>query len=380
VALGAACKSAMLQNGIPAVIKRETLVVAAEFLNDKDGARAARGADVIGMLLEQNGLEASEIDRYLGLLKSKFERELGGKNTLRGDLLGTMAELCANRSACKQGAHKRFRQVFEDAFHDENDGVREEAIEGFLHIDREGTLGRLRQDFVNDSSAKIRERLIELAAELGGAEDVPWLMPKLGMNGEAEAAFRTLLTVLSRSQIDLLENQWFSELVAIRAQQRLSDSQWSSLLELAERQAEGRPKFLHRIYREWTTLLKKQKGSLADQTVYWEKLTQGGQGGERNEDIAALLDLYLRQKKVDASVTTLQALVSKGDLSPNGPVLGVLSRLFATSTSDGGEGETIRAVVNGVPMGDNRPVWNAHRARWTAQEESGQAGTDGSIE
>ncbi|MCH8193870.1 MAG: hypothetical protein IIA65_07625, partial [Planctomycetes bacterium] len=132
VALGAACKSALLREGIPPGIKKETLVWAVEYLDAPDAARATKGADVIGKLMEQNGLAPGETDEYLKLLRSRYEREAAGDSTLRGDLLRTMAGLCVNRSACRQGARLQFRQMFVDARQDKRDRVREEAIEGLV--------------------------------------------------------------------------------------------------------------------------------------------------------------------------------------------------------------------------------------------------------
>lgn len=380
VALGAACKSALLRDGIPTGIKKETLVWAVEYLEAPDAARATKGADVIGKLMEQNDLAPEETAGYLKLLKSRYEREAPGASTLRGDLLRTMAGLCVNRSACKQEARRQFRQVFADALQDKNDRVREEAIEGLVNIDRENTLQLLRSDFANDSSAKIRGRLIALAEELGGPEDVPWLIPKLGTNGEAEAAFKTLLALISRSDVALLENQWFAELLAARNQKRLSDSQWRSLLEQAERKAKGRRDFLPRIYREWTKLLSRG-GSLADQAAYWEKLDGSTPEGLGNQDSATLLGVYIRLGRVDASVAILQDLLIKGDLAPNGPIAGVLSGFLTQSGPDERSAETVRAVVASVFVSEERPVWDAQKGRWLAPVNAvAERGTVGSTE
>ena len=380
VALGAACKSALLREGIPPGIKKETLVWAVEYLEAPDAARATKGADVIGKLMEQNGLAPEEAAGYLNMLKSRYEREVAGDSTLRGDLLRAMAGLCVNRSDCKEEARRQFRQVFADALQDKNDRVREEAIEGLVHIDREGAFRRLRSDFANDSSAKIRGRLISLAEELGGPEDVPWLIPKLGTNGDAEAAFKTLLTLIMRSEVALLEDQWFAELLDTRKQKKLSDSQWRSVLEQAERMAEGRGQFLQRIYREWTILLSKG-GSLADQVAYWEKLVESTPGGLGEEDSATLLGIYIRLERVDDSAGILQDLLMKGDLPPNGPIAGMLSGFFAQRGPDGGVVKTVSAVVAGVTVSGERPVWDAQKKRWLAPTQgAAKKGADGSAE
>ncbi|MCH8217835.1 MAG: HEAT repeat domain-containing protein [Planctomycetes bacterium] len=381
VALGAACKSALLRDGIPPGIKKETLEWAAKYLDAPDAARATKGADVIGKLMEQNGLAPEETEEFLKLLRARYEREAAGDSTLRGDLLRTMAGLCVNRSACKQGARTQFRQVFADALQDKSDRVREEGIEGLVNIDRENALQRLRSDFANDSSAKIRGRLIALAEELGGPEDVFWLIPKLGTNGEAEAAFRTLLAIISRSEAALLEDQWFAELLATRHQKKLSDSQWRSLLEQAERMAEGRAEFLQKIYREWTVLLS-SGGSLTDQAAYWEKLVESTPEGLGDEDSATLLGIYIRLGRVKASVGILQNLLIKGDLAPNGPIVGVLSGFSSQSGPDGRFAETVRVVVASVTVSEERPVWDAQKKRWLppaygAAEKGAGGSTDG---
>ncbi|MCH8194332.1 MAG: hypothetical protein IIA65_10010, partial [Planctomycetes bacterium] len=241
-------------------------------------------------------------------------------------------------------------------------------------------LRRLRRDFANDSSAKIRGRLIALAEELGGPEDVPWLIPKLGTNGEAEAAFRTLLTIISRSDVALLEDQWFAELLATRNQKKLSDSQWRSLLEQAERMAEGRREFLQRIYREWTILLSRG-GSLTDQVAYWEKLVESTPAEWGDEDSATLLGIYIRLGRVDASVGILRNLLIEGDLSPNGPIAGVLSGFFSQPGPDGRFAKTVSAVVANVTVSEERPVWDAQKKRWLLPAKgAAEKGADGSTD
>ena len=180
VALGVAVDYGLLPDSsvkISPEIAKQTLEHAIRYLFEDDKRKAREGAEVIRKLLERNGMAAGGVGEYLGLIAKRFEQEKGkADGMLRGELLGKMAGLCGPGSTCKAEAAEIYGPLFEEALTEKTDLARQAAVEGLIYISKTGALARFRQsDLAADSSPKIRKGLINLAAEVGGAEDLPWL-------------------------------------------------------------------------------------------------------------------------------------------------------------------------------------------------------------
>ncbi|MHC4556565.1 MAG: HEAT repeat domain-containing protein, partial [Planctomycetota bacterium] len=115
-ALGGACSYALLPSAqvkIPLEIRKQALEWAAKYLSEEDVKKAQIGAEVMKKLLERDGLEPEEVDKYLGLLTERYNRPKSKPNgDLRGELLSAMAGLCAQDSTCKAKAAKLFQPLF----------------------------------------------------------------------------------------------------------------------------------------------------------------------------------------------------------------------------------------------------------------------------
>jgi hypothetical protein len=78
-ALGGACSYALLpssQEKISLEIRKQALEWAAKYLSEEDVKKAQIGAEVMKKLLERDGLELEEVDKYLGL---QAQRGLTGR-------------------------------------------------------------------------------------------------------------------------------------------------------------------------------------------------------------------------------------------------------------------------------------------------------------
>lgn len=143
--------------------------LAVRFLNMPDADKTRSGADVLWRLLEQDGLEPSEIDGYLKALANRYGQVAPEANHgLRAELLGAMARLCAERSKCRVQAAKLFGPVFEPALGDGLEAVRQAALDGLANIDKAVAMRRARSGLLDDSAAAIRLKVIDLAGEVGG--------------------------------------------------------------------------------------------------------------------------------------------------------------------------------------------------------------------
>ena len=228
IALGAACYFASLPTSdvkVPDEVRKQTLEWAVKFLNEPAAAKARSGADVIRKLMEQDGLTPEEIDKYLKALSQRYaQTDPAGDSALRGELLGAMAGLCAQRSVSRSQAITLYNPLFEQALKDPTDAVRQAAADGFVNIDKAAALKRLKKDLVEDSSPSIRAKLIDLAGEVGIPEDLDWLAKKIGVQGESEAAWQAMLKIFRRSGADVMA-AWIGPLESPPMQEKLSPEQ-----------------------------------------------------------------------------------------------------------------------------------------------------------
>ena len=119
------------------IIREQTLEWAANFLSDDDIKKAQTGAQVMKKLLKRDGLNPDELDRYLSLIVERYEKQKSIPNgTLRGELISSMSGLCAQDSICKEKAGVLYGPIFKEALRDDNDFVRETAVDGLIYIDK----------------------------------------------------------------------------------------------------------------------------------------------------------------------------------------------------------------------------------------------------
>ncbi len=224
---------------VPDEVRKQTLELAVVFLNQPDPARIRSGADVVRKLLEQDGLAPEAVKKYLQALADRYEQVSPAANHgLRGELLGAMAGLCVQRSVCRTEAANLYGPVFERALSDESDGVRQSAVDGLVNIDKATALRRLRTDFTTDANPVIRTKLVDLAGEVGGPEDLDWLSTRLGQSPEGEPAWQAMLKVFRRSNWEVVA-KWMAEFDAPAGPVKLSAEQRVAFLVVAEQIAQN---------------------------------------------------------------------------------------------------------------------------------------------
>ncbi|MHC4159022.1 MAG: hypothetical protein ACYSSO_08075, partial [Planctomycetota bacterium] len=333
VALGGACYYAFLPNSginVGPEVRKQTLELASGYLSEQDPEKAHKGAEVIKKLLEQDGLASGEVNRYLGLLAERYNwQESEANGALRGELLSAMAGLCA-QSVYKAESGRLFRTLFEEALHDETDLVREAAVDGLIYIDKARALKILRKDFVNDSSIIVREKLIQLAGEVGGQDDLAWLAEKIGPTAEGELAWQAMLKIFRGSDATVLAG-WIDKFDSPNTKARLSDEQKTSFLEMAERKAVGEGKTgLIKKVRGKLALLYKKSGEFERSAEYWGMIREVAATTEEKEVILAeLLDVYLRWPNVEAVIQTVRYCLLEKDLEPDNVIVLSLDNYFA---------------------------------------------------
>ncbi len=344
-ALGEACYAGSMPTAgrkVPDEVRKETLDWAAKFLGAGDADKARSGAAVMGMLLEQDGLKPEEVDRYLKALAERYAQVVVGTDpVLRGDLLGTMAGLCATRSTCREQAMKLYSGLFEQALGDKLEAVRLRAVDGCVNVDKMGALRKLRENLSTDPSVTVRQKLMDLAGEVGGSQDLDWLAEKLGVSGEGEPAWRAMLKIFRRSDLKLLTTDWAVKIEALAAAGKIGAEQRIAFLTLVEQMAQSENK---------ADVLKGVRTNLAQLYLSSNSFKQAGEylklllavaATEREKQWvqAQLLRAYLGLASVEqASDIVSKCLSSKDlDLGPDGfLVKSIEEYLNSPTTTDPG--------------------------------------------
>ena len=380
-ALGNACYYASLPTSSVKVsdgIRKQTLELAVTFLNEPAPERTRSGADVIRKLLEQDGLQPADIDKYLAALAERYQQVSPSVNHgLRGELLGAMATLCSQRSVIRAQAAKLYGPVFEKALGDSVESVRQAAVEGLANIDKLAALRRLRADFVNDSSAAIRARLVDLAGEVGGHEDLDWLAKKVGVAGEGEPAWQAMLKIFRRSNTDIMGN-WMTQFESRAAPNQLSPERMISFLAMVEQKAQGENKPAK--LREARTKLFALYAAAGDQSRATEYmnlvLSTAGNGQGRGAVVKSLLEASLQAGALgpDLAGTLIANHLAEKDLEPDSPLAKSIDACLKSPPA-GVDPGALLGRLRQIKLADpeKRPQWRKLLTEWEAFADAKKA-------
>ena len=366
VALGGACYYAFLPdslNKISPEIRRQTLEWAAEYLFETDMKKAQKSAEVIKKLLEQDGLTPDDVDKYLDLLAKRYEQEKGkAEGPMRGRLLNAMAGLCA-QSVYKTQAAKLFNPLFEQALSNKANLVREAAVDGLIYVDKARALKMLR-GLVRDSSVIVRKKIVELASEVGGKEDLAWLAEKIGTTTESESAWQAMREIFKRSDAAVLA-EWIGKFDSPNTKHKISADQKFSVLEIAEGKADGENKLkMLKDIREKLADLCSKTGDFERAAEYLGLLLAVAQTPEEKETILAkLLDAYLKWPKVEAVGPLIANRLSEGDLDPNSVIVRSIDSYLAKPPA-GADPKVMLEALTDIKIPDGRPMWAEQMKRW----------------
>ena len=369
IALGGACSNAILSNPTTTIspemkeIRKQTLEWAAKFLFEENAEKAREGAIVIKKLLNRDGLEPKEVDRYLGLLSERYDKQKDNPDgTLRGELLNEMAALCAQDSTCRQKAAQLFENLFVQALRDESNFVREAAVDGLTYINKTNALKQLRSDFINDPSITLRKKIIALADEVGGKEDLNWLAEKIGVNSESDPAWQAMLKIFTGSDTGVLK-EWMDKLTVQSGKIKLSDEQKIDFLEIAEN-AKGNSEYMPEIRQKLAGLYYKT-GQYEQAEGYLSILYEMAQTPEGKKAILPnLLDSCLKGAKPERTAELVKSCLTQGDLDPNSIVVQSIDNYLSKPPAGADPNEVLK-VLMAIKVPQGRPQWNQQLESWT---------------
>lgn len=370
VALGGACYYASLDTSpfkIPDDVRKETLEWAVRFLNEQRVERVRSGADAIRKLLTQNGLKGVDAGRYLDALAQRYQQATSEANpAVRGELLSAMAGLCAQRSACRVQATTLYGPLFEQALADGEEAVRGGAVDGFVGIDGAAALKKFRKTLVDDPSASIRAKLINVAGDVGVSEDLDWLSRKLGGPGEGEAAWQAMLKIFRRCGMDVITT-WISAFTTPPLQEKLSVEQKISYFILVEQRAQSESKA------DSLAEARKQLAQLYTASANFKLAADylrliGETAGSQQEKERILSDrvsVCLRWPNLEMVGEILDAYLSANDLTEDHPIAKSIDG-YLKEPPLGADPNSLLEKLNGIRMKDPnaRPGWRGLVQRW----------------
>ena len=372
VALREACYVGSLATAarkVPDDIRRETLEWAVRFLNEADVEKVRSGAEVIGKLLEQDGLKPEEVNRYLTALSDRYALAgTGADPGMRAYLLSAMAGLCTTRSTCREQAVKLYGAPFEQALTDKADVVRQNAMDGFVNVYKSGALRKLRENLANDSNVTIRQKLVDFAGEYGGPQDLDSLAEKLGVAGEGEPAWQAMQKIWKRSDLAVLAD-WKQKIDVLAAAGKVAAEQRIAFFTLVEQEAKSEKK--PDVLKDAQTRLAQlyvASNNLKQASEYWRNLLDVAATEEERQQVRGqLLRAYLGLASVDQAAD----LISKGllakdlDLRPTGLVVKSIEEyLNSPATTDPG---VLLGMLQQIKVSDpsTSQAWRALLSGWS---------------
>ena len=279
-----------------------------------------------------------------------------------------------SQSVYKEQAVRLFRHFFQEALGDQTALVRQAAVDGHINIDKTNALNLLRKDFVNDDSEVVRRKVIELAGEVGGTEDLLWLSEKAGPGREGELAWQTMLKIFGRSNIELLA-EWAQRLDGEKSKNRLSYEQKITFLEDVEQKAVGEKKIV-KAARVKLAVLYEEAGQFEKAAEYYGLLRESADSQQEKERfLARLLEVYLRWPRLELAVRLMDNCLLEKDLGPDSEIVRSIDN-YLKESSGSADANLVVHRLRQIKLSQLRPMWVKQLKAWDklfAQENKGGA-------
>ena len=319
--------------------RQRVLGYASDYLSKDDPAKAKIGAKVMRQLLEREGMQEQDIKIYLGQLSDRFNRQKQDpNNTLMAELLNAMTGLAADNSASRDYARKAFEPFFTEALNYDNDLIRETAIDGLVYINKANALKILSSRIDKERSEKLRLKIIRLAEDVGGRDDLGWLAKRLGpnTNSEAKQAWAAMLKIFEQQKIDFLKKV------------------------LAKTPAGSKQKYQEQIAsRSFNTGQYEQAAN-----YYTSMYNTAATAEEKDRILPRLLDSCLRTPNVKDAASLIMEYLSSHDFNPESPVISSIDSYFKDSGVVTDKSAVLKAL-KGIELSQAKPGWKDKLQKWT---------------
>jgi hypothetical protein len=269
-----------------------------------------------------------------------------------------MAGLVDENSACKTQAIILFEPFFQEALNSETAFIRETAVNGLANIDEVKALEILRENFTNDSSPIISQKMIDIANRIGGTEDLNWLWGKINSNSESQSAWQAMVRIFNDSDANILKD-WTNKLTV--EQNRLSDTQKIAFFKIAETKAAIEDKSQ---IREILADLLFNTNQYEQAVNYYNELYNTAQTSQKKEEILPkLLNSCLRGSNIDILKNLVDGNLSKEKvISPDNIVIRSIDN-YMKDTSIVTDKDELLESLNSISIPDNAG-WQNYINQW----------------
>ena len=364
-ALGEACFFAF-SPGSPVTldesIRTETLTISARYIGSQDPETSAKGAEVMGKLLELDGLAKEDARKYLETLGARYVDAKEKPGFLRGKLLNVMTRLCG-RGAYQKDAAGLYGDFFVQGLAVKDDNtLRQAAAGGLVNIDKVVAFRLFKENALsNDSSPVVRRLVINLAGELGRAEELIWLSDRLDKNGEADPAWQAMRKILLRE--DAKEVLACGRRLAAGTDK---SGHAGEVLEMAEKKAEGQKDAelltaVRTSLRDWYS----QRDDYAKVIVYCDKLLSTTTDAVEREKLhLRLLGAYLQTADVAKVRQLMASRLAKGDMGVEDAFVSKIGTFLTMPDANAAAKTAVVEALVAIKPTEARPRWMSQLSVW----------------
>ncbi|OQA03599.1 MAG: hypothetical protein BWY69_00361 [Planctomycetes bacterium ADurb.Bin401] len=370
VALGHVCNFALSPGSevqINPKIRIETLKNTVAFF--KEGNPAV-SAEVIRNLLLQNGLEISNVKPYMEFIAANYNKAADQQVRIR--LLEEMERLCGNDSFYRTTAGEVFRNIFLEACDDTSSLVASPAVSGLLKIDQAGAFEILKtKQFFAHSSEKVRNEMINVAGQIGTAQDLEWLAA-LADNSEfaqeRQKAADAMMSIFQFCKTDVLIT-WAKRL-SVEAKTRNDDLllvKSRTLFEMAEKKAEAQQdaNTLASLRRTLADSYSEAKHYAQAARYYGILLQSATDSNEREYLTSRLLEVNLYDGQSESAKQLIANILLSNDIGEEKQISKILNQFFSENPEKEHCTKIFRAIAS-IHLADaaKYPLWNEQLAKW----------------
>jgi HEAT repeat protein len=353
-ALGEACFFAYSPGSgieLPDDIKMQTLEIATNYLQSDEPDSAKKGAEVVRKILELNNLPEETAKGYLGKLFERYHRSKDQPLALRADLLSVIAHLCGQgtlRSIASSMYEPLFMEVLEET---DKAALRLPAARGLVFVDKMKAMQTFRLMQLNeDESVAVQQVVIELAGQVGQAEDLDWLVEDLLSEVHGEQVWLAVKSICQRQKASFLID-W---VLALESTPSVTGDQIREILEIAELKAEGQndSETLDGVRQRILTLLC-QKRSWEQANVYMVRIPAET---ATEETMINMMTVFLYINQPDRAIGLVQPKLKTADLDRQSAWGEALMAYFEDDTVNPEIRKVVLEKIGSIPV-KNRPLW-----------------------
>jgi hypothetical protein len=371
VALGEACYNAFLPSSkikLNPEIREKTLSFALDYLELDVPAHSRQGAEVVRKLLEQNGIDESQLNIYLAKLIDRYMKAAGEKdNILAGELLRVMAAMCA-QGIHKDHASRLFRPLFEEGLDSNQELITEAAVDGLIYIDKTSALKIfIEKGLINNADDIIAEKVIDLAGQVGGVSDLEPLSEKLDDETHAKAAWRAMLKIFSGSQAKIEDlGLWIAKFDTDILKQTISKDQFISFLLIVEQKAtaEKSDELQHSAQKRLADLYLSTEDFEKAAAYFGVLLANAETSEEKDALLSKLMTAYIGQANIKAIKGLIAQRLLEKDFSPEDDFITSVDSFLKTEKDSKLSEELLKELAS-IQLPKPRPVWQNQINTWT---------------